>query len=72
VLDTTKLYVTVWPTADTVSGDADLATVRFAVWVAVTVAADRAETTAGPDGGVPVETAESLIDPAVRSAWVTV
>ena len=40
--------------------------------VAVTLAVDGGEVVSGPEGSVPVAVAESLIDPLLRSACVTV
>ena len=72
VFFTVYVYVTVCPTVATDVGLADLATVNAGLCVAVTVAVDGGEVVAGPDGGVPVAVAESLIDPLFRSACVTV
>jgi hypothetical protein len=60
------------PTVDTVAGLADFTIVIAGDWVAITVAVDGGEVTAGPVGGVPVAVAESLIEPLFTSAWVTV
>ena len=49
-----------------------LATVRPGVWVTVTVAVDGELVMGVPDGGVPVEVAESATEPWSRSAWVSV
>ncbi len=60
---TVNVYVTVCPTVVTDVGLADLAIVSAAACVEVTVAVDGGDVVAGPDGGVPVAVAESLIDP---------
>ncbi len=68
---TTKLYAMLWPAAVTVVGDADFTTLNAGAGVAVTVAADGGDVTAGPVGGVPDAVAEFFTDPAFISACVT-
>jgi hypothetical protein len=65
-------YVTVWPAAVTVLGDAVFSNASAGAAVTVTVADDGADVTAGPVGGVPDAVAVSVIEPASMSAWVTV
>ncbi len=60
------------PTVDTDVGVADFTIVSAGNSVAVTLAVDGGEVVFGPVGGVPVAVAESLIDPWLRSACVTV
>ena len=52
----------------------DLTMVSFGLWVTPTVAVEGCDVVVPPiEGGlVPVEVAESLIEPLLRSAWVTV
>ena len=68
---TKNVYVTVSPTADTDAGAADFTIDNAGDCVTGTDAVDGGDVTAGPDGGVPVAVAESLIDPLSRSACVT-
>jgi hypothetical protein len=72
VLVTTKEYVTTWPAAVTVDGIAVFNSARLDAAVAVTVADEAFEVTAGPTGGVPVAVAVFVMEPASMSAWVTV
>ncbi|SNS08715.1 hypothetical protein SAMN05216276_1003311 [Streptosporangium subroseum] len=58
------------PAAVTVLGDAVFTTVKPGTDVAVTVAVDGSEVTAGPTGGVPEAVAVFTIDPTLTSAWV--
>ncbi|SNT64886.1 hypothetical protein SAMN05216276_11422 [Streptosporangium subroseum] len=58
------------PAADTADGTAVFSNVRSATGVAVTVAVDGSEVTAGPVGGVPEAVAVFAIDPASTSACV--
>ena len=50
----------------------DFRTVRAGAKVVVTEAVDGVEVIGVPDGGVPVEVAESATEPLSRSAWVRV
>ncbi|SNT64895.1 hypothetical protein SAMN05216276_114211 [Streptosporangium subroseum] len=62
--------MTVLPAAATVLGDAVFNNARPGSGVAVTVAVDGSEVTAGPVGGVPEAVAVFTIDPASTSACV--
>ena len=62
--------MTVSPTLPTVDGVAVFTTVIPGAGVAVTVALDGVDTTGGPEGGLPVEVAVFVIEPASTSAWV--
>ena len=57
---------------DTDDGLADLVIVSAGAAAAGTVTEDGGDVVGGPDGGVPVAVAESLIEPWSRSASVTV
>jgi hypothetical protein len=72
VLVTRNEYVTVWPAAVTVLGDAVFNSATDGAEVAETVADDGADVTGGPVGGVPDAVAVSVIEPASMSACVTV
>ena len=50
----------------------DLTTVSAGDWATVTEAVDGLEVIGEPVGGVPVAVAESLTEPLLRSAWVSV
>ncbi|GAA3026306.1 hypothetical protein GCM10017559_60260 [Streptosporangium longisporum] len=63
--------MTVRPAAATVVGDAVFSRASAGAAVAVTVAVEASEVTAGPVGGVPVAVAVLTMDPALMSAWVT-
>ena len=63
-------WVTAWPIAVIVVGDAVLAMVSAPDWVAVIVAVDAGEVTVVPDGLTPDAVAELLMTPLSRSAWV--
>ena len=70
LLVTTNVYVTLWPTAETVAGEGDLVRARLPVCVTPTVADPGEDVTAGPSDGVPVAMAVSFMDPLSRSACV--
>jgi hypothetical protein len=72
VLVTRNEYVTVWPAAVTDVGDAVFNNATKGAAVAVTVADDGADVTAGPVGGVPEAVAVSVTEPASTSPCVTV
>jgi YbbR domain-containing protein len=72
VLVTWKEYVTVWPADVTADGEAVFNTDSDGAAVAVTVAVDGFDVTAGPVGGVPDAVAVSMIEPPSTSACVTV
>ncbi|GAA3026236.1 hypothetical protein GCM10017559_60170 [Streptosporangium longisporum] len=59
------------PAATTVVGAAVFSSARPGAEMAVTVAVEEVEVTAGPVGGVPVAVAVLVIVPASMSAWVT-
>jgi len=63
VFFTVNVYVTVCPTVATDAGLAAFTIDNPGVCVTLTVAVDGGEVTFGPDGGVPVAVAESLIEP---------
>jgi hypothetical protein len=71
VFVTRNEYVTVCPAAVTVVGLAVFSSDRLAIALAVTVAVDGGEVTAGPAGGVPDAVAVLVIEPASMSACVT-
>ncbi|SNT64898.1 hypothetical protein SAMN05216276_114214, partial [Streptosporangium subroseum] len=60
----------VCPAAVTVDRSAVFSNARPGSGVAVTVAVDGEDVTAGPAGGVPEATAVFTINPASMSAWV--
>lgn len=66
-----KVYVTGWPTVETVVGDADLVSARLPVWLVYTAALAGAEVAEMPRGEVPLAVAVSETDPLSRSACVT-
>src|ERR1700758_1753731 len=72
VLVTANEYGTLWPACVTDAAVVDFTTVIPGAAGAGTDAADGAEVTAGPDGGVPDAVAESLTLPLSTSACVTV
>ena len=72
VFSTVKVYVTVWPAASTVVGDAVLAMESEGEWVTSTVTGLEPAVTVPPEGGVPAAVAVSAIEPWSTSAWVTV
>ncbi|HVA09593.1 MAG TPA: hypothetical protein VNG12_22935, partial [Acidimicrobiales bacterium] len=51
-LVTVNVSVMVWPTEDTVDGEAVLSTINAPLWAAGTVTAEDGEVTGGPLGGV--------------------